>query len=220
MLTEQEINANKEAFISVFTDRLGNRQGAIAMLDWLMQSTFFIDPASTKYHECYPGGLIEHTLKVANALVNICYELTPYTYTTDTLYLVSLLHDVCKIGCYKKSFRNVKSYEKEDLKNARKWEIKNDALGDFIWKSEESYIFEDDFPLGHGEKSVFLIQRFMPLTDEEALAIRYHMGAWDEGDKRPLAKAFEISPLVSMLNIADTFATYLKGIGETEFEEY
>ncbi|WP_217958123.1 hydrolase [Acutalibacter muris] len=72
------------------------------------------------------------------------------------------------------------------------------------------YQVKDRFPFGHGEKSVLLISRFMPLTDEEALAIRWHMGAYDEaarGGSRTLSAAMAASPLVYELHAADMRAT-------------
>ena len=72
------------------------------------------------------------------------------------------------------------------------------------------YQVKDRFPFGHGEKSVFLISRFMRLTDEEALAIRWHMGAYDDaarGGSRTLSAAMAVSPLVYELHAADMRAT-------------
>ena len=219
MLEERQIEQNKEAFIYLFKSYLTDRQGSVALLDWLLSTTFFTDPASSKYHEAYPGGLCEHTLKVYDNIFDIANIMTNGEFQSQSLTIVSLFHDICKIGCYKKSFRNVKTYDKEEVEKATKWQIKNDALGNFIWKSEESYIFEDDFPMGHGEKSVYLVERFMKLTDDEALAIRWHMGAWEDGDKRPLSSAFERCKLAVLLHMADTSATYLPPV-VLNLEEY
>lgn len=46
------------------------------------------------------------------------------------------------------------------------------------------YSVKDRLPMGHGEKSVYLVMKFMDLTDEEALAIRWHMGAYDDAFRR------------------------------------
>lgn len=72
------------------------------------------------------------------------------------------------------------------------------------------YQVHNRFPFGHGEKSVFLIMRFMPLTDAEALAIRWHMGAYDDaarGGSRELSAAMSATPLVYELHAADMRAT-------------
>lgn len=75
------------------------------------------------------------------------------------------------------------------------------------------YRVNDVFPFGHGEKSVFLINRYMWLTNEEALAIRWHMGAYDDaarGGSRTLSAAMAASPLVYELHAADMRATLIE----------
>lgn len=72
---------------------------------------------------------------------------------------------------------------------------------------------EEKFPMGHGEKSVFIIMNSMKLTDEEALAIRWHMGGWDDAVKggcREQTAAFEQSKLAVALHIADMQATWME----------
>ena len=71
---------------------------------------------------------------------------------------------------------------------------------------------EDDFPSGHGEKSVYIISQFMKLSREEAMAIRWHMGFSDNEFKAGgslVTKAFEKYPLALLTHIADLQATYL-----------
>ena len=107
---------------------------------------------------------------------------------------VKTIHDLCKANFYKKGTRNVK----------------NEATGQ--WEKVPSYSVEDMFPYGHGEKSVFLIERFMKLKVEEAVAIRWHMGGFDDavrGGSFALSGAFEKYPLAVKLHIADLEATYL-----------
>ena len=67
-------------------------------------------------------------------------------------------------------------------------------------------------PYGHGEKSVFLIERFMKLKVEEAVAIRWHMGGFDDAAKGgcfAISEAYDKYPLAVKLHIADLKATYL-----------
>jgi hypothetical protein len=100
-----------------------------------------------------------------------------------------LLHDLCKIGVYKKGYRNVK-----------------DESGK--WVKVETYEYDDQLPYGHGEKSVYIITGFMRLTREEAFAIRYHMGYSSTEDPRNVSAAFEMFPLAFALSTADSEATY------------
>ena len=107
----------------------------------------------------------------------------------ETVAIAALLHDVCKIGCYKVSSRNVK-----------------DEKG--VWHSVPYYEFSDPLPYGHGEKSVYVISGYMRLTREEAFAIRYHMGFSGNEDNRDVGAAFQQFPLAFALSVADSEATY------------
>ena len=79
------------------------------------------------------------------------------------------------------------------------------------WEQVPFYTVKDDFPYGHGEKSVLLASRFIDLTEEETMAIRFHMGAFDEAVKGGfnLSQVYEKYPLALELHIADMRATYL-----------
>ena len=68
------------------------------------------------------------------------------------------------------------------------------------------YTVKDQIPMGHGEKSVYLVMKHMELTDDEALAIRWHMGAYDDaakGGSKVLSAAMAATPLVYALHAAD-----------------
>ena len=87
--------------------------------------------------------------------------------------------------------------------------IKNEATGQ--WEKVPYYSIEENkFPYGHGEGSVWLIQRFMRLSLEESIAIRWHMGGFDDAAKGyDLSAAFRQFPNAMLLHIADMKATYL-----------
>ena len=81
------------------------------------------------------------------------------------------------------------------------------------------YAVEDAFPYGHGEKSVYLIERFVRLKPAEAVAIRWHMGGFDEavkGGSFAISAAFDKYPLAVKLHLADLEATYLREHGTSE----
>lgn len=189
-----EITALKEKFREIYTEHI-KREGAAELLDYLCSSgsDFFIAPASTRFHGNYPGGLCEHSINVYQCLTE--YLNRPYTktlfqneYSKESIAIVSLLHDICKVNVYKTSMRNVK----------------NDAG---VWEKVPYYEFDDNLPYGHGEKSVYIIGGFMKLTREEAFAIRYHMGFSEEKDIRNCSKAFEMYPLAFALATADMEAS-------------
>ena len=132
-----------------------------------------------------------HSLNVYHALHDTFFTEGD---SEETFAICALLHDLCKANYYKKGTRNVK----------------NDATGQ--WEKVPSYSVEDLFPYGHGEKSVFLIERFMKLHIEEAVAIRWHMGGFDDaarGGCFAISEAYDKYPLAVKLHIADLEATYL-----------
>ena len=78
----------------------------------------------------------------------------------------------------------------------------------YVRGAEQSYTVNEQFVYGHGEKSVYMIQKYMALTDEEAQAIRFHMGSWQDGDKANASAAFKTNPLAFWLHVADEAATF------------
>lgn len=203
----------KEEFIAAFKAVI-KRKGADELLDWLCSTSFFEDPASTKYHLNRPGGLCEHSIHVYYRLAELCEQEIRRNedheqFSDESIAIVGLLHDLCKIGCYAIEQKNVKTYDPQKVAAADQYARKHDAAGDFIWETVQAYRFADPLPYGHGEKSVFLIQKYMTLTDAEALAIRYHMGSWIEGEKTNASKVFESNTLAFLVHTADEMATYL-----------
>ena len=183
---------SKERFIEIYNKYI-KREGADKLLDYLLKSDFFTAPASARFHCSHEGGLCDHSLNVYDALVgytNRMKDVYGYTYTDESIAIVALLHDLCKVGVYKKGFRNVK-----------------DESG--AWKRVDTFEYDDQLPYGHGEKSVYIITGYMRLTREEAFAIRYHMGYSSEReDPRNVSQAFEMFPLAFAVSVADSEATY------------
>ena len=181
-------------FIELYTANI-HREGSAALLDYLEhKSDFFTSPASARYHGAYAGGLCDHSVNVYHCLNDYLsrervQELYGLSYSAESIAVVSLLHDLCKIGCYKSGTRNVKN-------------------ADGKWESVPTFRFEDPLPYGHGEKSVYIISGFMRLTREEAMAIRWHMGFSGTEDPRTIGQALEQYPLAFALSVADMEATY------------
>ena len=186
---------NKERFIEIYQSKI-HRDGADKLLEFLLSrhSDFFDAPASARYHGAYQGGLCEHSLNVYDCLeaylarqrVQQVYGLN---YSEESIAIVSLLHDLCKINVYNPGTRNVKD------ENGK-------------WIQVPTYEYSDQIPYGHGEKSVYIISGYMRLTREEAFAIRYHMGFSGTEDARNVGAAFEMFPLAFALSTADMEATY------------
>jgi hypothetical protein len=188
------VETNKARFTKIFSENI-RREGADRLVEYLTTGCdFFTCPASARYHGAFEGGLCAHSLNVYDCLVSFLESKAAkdlgFNYSPETVATVSLLHDVCKIGCYKVSYRNVK----DDQHN--------------VWQRVPFYEFSDPMPYGHGEKSVYMLSGYLRLTREEAFAIRYHMGFSGVEEKRDVGAAFEKYPLAYALSHADMMATF------------
>ena len=179
----------RETFTKLYQEYI-KRDGAEELLDYIYGTDFFTAPASRRYHGDYEGGLVEHS-------VNVFKRLGRHD---ETGAIVSLLHDLCKTNYYAIDYRN-----------------KKNEYG--VWERVPYYTIDDKCPYGHGEKSVYIISQFMKLTEEEAIAIRFHMGGFDEavkGGSYALSGAWQRYPLGVLLHCADLQASY---IDENKFLE-
>lgn len=186
----------RDEFCEIWTREV-QRPGAEKLLEWLATTDFFRAPASTRFHGACEEGLVMHSLNVYHALMDRYFEEGD---SAESMAVCGLLHDLCKANYYKPGTRNVK----------------NEATGQ--WEKVATFNVEDQFPYGHGEKSVYLIERFLRLKPAEAVAIRWHMGGFDDaarGGCRAISEAYDAYPLAVKLHLADLTATYLmeKGTG-------
>lgn len=190
----------KEKFIEIYNAKI-KRQGAKELLAWLEKTDFFTAPASTKYHGSIEEGLVMHSLNVYEMfheeVLNRAKRYSGYEILDDTeeekVAICALLHDLCKVNFYQKAYRNQKD-------------------NDGNWHKVAYYTIDNQFCYGHGEKSVWLIQRFMKLTTEESVIIRWHMGGFDDsvkGGSYDLSGAWVKYPLGMLLHTADLKAIYL-----------
>lgn len=173
-------------FENIYTTHI-KREGSEELLKWLKSTDFFTAPGSTRFHDCYAGGLADHSVKVFDEFRCLMKAYPEVKVSPETAAIVTLLHDVCKANCYKVELRN-----------------KKDETGK--WIQVPVYTFKEDFCFGgHGSKSVYLIQKFMKLTDEEAVAINCHMGP--ENGNYAVNDAFRAHPLAFLVHTADMAST-------------
>lgn len=188
----------KEEFIAIYNEHI-KRPGADKLLDYLInKSDFFTAPSSTRFHGSYEGGLVQHSVNVYHCLKDYLErarvrDIYGMKYSDETIALVSLLHDLCKINFYTVDYRNAKN-------------------ADGVWEKVPYYAINDTMPYGHGEKSVYIISGYLygegRLSREEAFAIRYHMGFSGNEDKNSVGRALEMYPLAFALSVADMEASY------------
>ena len=193
---DYKIKDYKSEFLRIFKENI-TREGADKLLNWLKQSDFFTAPASTRFHSAFEGGLCEHSVKACYRFLNNLE--TEYDgdfedkISMESVAIIALLHDICKVDYYKVDSRNVKN-----------------EMGN--WIAKPYYSVDEKLPYGHGEKSVYIISGFMRLTREEAMAINWHMGGFDQrvmGGSYSLSDAFYMFPAAFIFHISDNQATYL-----------
>ncbi len=188
---------DRERFIDIYKKNI-KREGADKLLEYLLSdaSDFFTAPASTRFHGSVKGGLLAHSLNVYDCLKDYLArgrvkDMYGMNYSEESIAIVSLLHDICKVNFYVETTRNVKE--------------------NGVWKTVPYYSIDDKLPYGHGEKSVYIISGYMRLTRDEAFAVRYHMGfggAESVNAISNIGKSFEMFPLSFALSVADMEATY------------
>lgn len=206
----------REKNILRFKELMGKitREGKEELLHYIETETdFYTAPASTNFHLSCEGGLLQHSLNVYECLAvkkfNPLWAKLLQDVPEESLIISALMHDLCKTNFYVQVPKNVKTYDPEKIADAEKWQVKHDALGDYIWETILGYQVDDQCPYGHGEKSAMLIEKHMRLTDQERYAIRWHMGYSSAAKEEfnTLGKAMEISPLVVALHEADLEAS-------------
>lgn len=196
----------KEQFLAIARNEI-KRPGIDELIKYLEKSDFFEAPASTKYHGCYSGGLVQHCIDVFNCLHDelafIYGDNYEAKYSGETIAIVSLFHDLCKIGRYNAGTRNVKDPVTKQ------------------WHEEPTYFYNTEaFELGHGAQSMYTVMKYVQLTDEEAQAIYWHMGAYDisaYSNLNGLGSAYERNGLAFALHRADMMATYV--VDNKHFDE-
>lgn len=197
----------KENFITIVRLYI-KREGRDRLMSYLESTDFFTAPASSAHHLAYEGGLLQHSLNVYTVLEKRTQEWCPEI-SKESIAICGLFHDLAKINQYKKTQKNRKKQDADGnfLKDFKGKPIREEYD---TWESTQDYC-----PMGHGEKSVWLISQYIKLTEIEALAIRWHMGPWSAGvitdfqTGQIYTGARKKSPLVIALHLADMEATHI-----------
>lgn len=191
-MDDKQKEDNKQEFLKLVKDNI-HREGIDELMNWLVTTDFFDAPASSKFHMAEAGGLCKHSLNVYKRLLELSInEWGNENVNLETITIVALFHDICKCCFYKIEMRNVKENGE--------------------WVQKPYYSIDDPLPYGHGEKSVYIINGYMRLTREEAIAINWHMGGFDkrvQGGDLSFSSAYYKFPLATLTHIADLMATYL-----------
>lgn len=187
-----------------FIDRLKStsREGIESVITELDKLGFFLAPASSRFHLNREGGLLEHSLNVCNVALDVREVMIVRRPSLvdklpiDSVIIATLLHDTCKADIYRTN-------------------IVGSTIGKFSSTIPKNSVDYSNFPLGHGEKSVIMLLKWgLKLTDDEIMAIRWHMHAWDLPFQSPDIKgnfqaAKATCPLLSLIQAADGLASHI-----------
>lgn len=159
------------------------RKGMKELVEWLeKESDYFTAPASTRFHEARENGLLNHCWNVYKLFSekNKKFKLrVPW----GSIIICSFFHDLCKVNLYKEK------------------RLKNGNPASIPYESNE------DLPLGHCTKSIFIINKFMELTEKEALIIRWHMSWSDYEFKKHIDQTKKYCPAVMAFITSDIEAS-------------
>lgn len=188
----KDIQEIKEKIINLLNSM--ERKGIDRVIKYLEESDFFVAPASTRFHGNYPGGLAEHSLNVYEILKRKNGEYD-FGLSEETLKITALLHDICKVNFYTVYDKNVNIAAAGEKPK---------------WVKMAAYGVNDLFPVGHGEKSVIILQQFIKLSKEEIFMIRWHMGGYEPSENyNNISAAWNMCKSAVALHTADLESSYI-----------
>jgi hypothetical protein len=151
------------------------------------ETNWLTSPASTRFHLCEEKGLLKHSVGVAENLLKFRQTLAP-AISEESCVIVGLFHDVGKIGMPGKPLY---------LPNKTDWQVK---------KGIKYTINPEVVNMGLAVRSIYLITKYVPLTDAEAQAITYHDGQYIDDNK---IVAHREEPLTLLAHWADYWTAHI-----------
>ena len=192
---EQEVMQRYENLKSLVTVQ---KEGFQKLMSFLESKTEWLkSPASTKFHLCKEGGLLEHSCNVAENLLRIKATLAPHV-SDESCVIVGLLHDLGKCG-----MPGNPQYIKNEPTDRQK-QFGYPASIPYAFNTKLTYL---SVPI----RSIYYVLKFLNLTEEEVQAIVYHDGQYVDDNASVATKEM---PLTLMLQFADTWSSFVteKGI--------
>ncbi len=182
--------------------RLVNRVGMDQLIVHLCNIGFFKAPASTQHHLCKDGGLAEHSwnvYQIADRMARELLSFQDYAKVSDSLTLVTLLHDVGKCGQFGLPYYSENILKGGKQSKAKPYEVNKELL-----------------PVPHSVVSISEISKHIELTQEEQFAILCHDGLY--GDMKYVIQGKE-TPLYLLLHSADMLASRVVEVKEDSSDE-
>lgn len=183
-----------ELFDGIIKDKISNE-----FYKWLIQNGFFTQPASTKYHGAYEGGLFDHSYEMTQVLLDMTERLNLQWTRPESPYIIGMFHDLCKIDNY----LTIVDEPGETMM----------GTGEIKGKEVHFEYNPNTILKGHADKSIMLLSQFINLTEEELLCIRFHMGAYEGQDQWDnYDKAIRKYETVLWVHTADMYTSKVKGV--------
>lgn len=185
-MSEKELEGRYSALKSKVVKRKDTFDAFIQILE--TETSWLTSPASTRFHLHEESGLLRHSVGVAENLLKFRDFLVPQI-SDESCVIVGLFHDVGKVGVPGKPLY---------IKNENEWEVKKRGIA---YKINPEVV-----QMGLAARSLYLISKYIPLSDAEAQAILYHDGQYVE-DNRCVAHKEE--PLTLLAHWADYWTAHI-----------
>ncbi len=179
-----------EYFKTLVTGRRAEFDSLMAFVE--NETDYLTAPASTRFHLCRAGGLLEHSVNVCENLLKLRAAMAPEL-SEESCVVTALLHDLGKAGM-----------------PGRPMYIPNkptERQKQYGYGASVPYRMTDKLTyLSVPVRSLYLIGPRFPLAEEEAQAIVYHDGQYVDDNKSAATKE---GPLLLLLHYADNWSCFV-----------
>lgn len=187
-LSPEEIDDNWKKFVDL-CKKTGDRSPAVINMVESLGMRLATCPASSKtdYHSSYPGGLIDHSLRVFKNAFKLT-QAFGWEIPRDSLILATLFHDLGKVGDHENDYY---------VAQTDSWRVQK--LGEeYTHNKQMKFMTVND-------RSVWLFAHYgIKLTQDEFLAIKLNDGQYINENAQYKLK----EPLLAMVvHMADLIAT-------------
>lgn len=172
-LSPEQMAQNLEKFYKIIDDYLpAARAKALKSFYKKIEETLTLSPASSRseHHNCFPGGYLDHVLKVVEAALVLNKVWDKFgqkkTYTSEELVFAAINHDLGKLGTNDMPFY---------VLNDNQWEVEKRGM---------MYKYNYDHHMRISDRSLYALQEAgISMSAAEYLAIKLHDGLYEESNK-------------------------------------
>lgn len=165
------------------------RDGIMKLLTAMEIGGFYTAPCSGKFHLCFEGGLAIHSLNVYRKMLELAPTMCPDV-PTESIIIVSLLHDLGKMGGFDKPLY-----------------IDNVLKSGAISKAEPYKHNPELMDEEHEVRSLTTACKFIDFTEEEYSAILHHNGLFGKLDSSFGKHLYDSNKLAFALHTADMYVS-------------